>query len=155
MEKIIMRWYRHEALQLFTECVGHFAPLMNVSPNEIKLSAARTQWGKLHHARHGAAELATHQDAIASGRLCRGARTRPFARDEPFDGVLERGGNNVPGLCEAARGVAEMGNVVGGIKQRTKEKTLNQKPGFVGRESIATDGTTSYLTDLAREKRIS
>lgn len=45
IEKIIMHWYRHEALQLFTECVGHFAPLMNVAPREIKLSAARTQWG--------------------------------------------------------------------------------------------------------------
>jgi predicted metal-dependent hydrolase len=45
IEKIIMRWYRHEALQLFTECVGHFAPLMNVTPAEIKLSSARTQWG--------------------------------------------------------------------------------------------------------------
>ncbi len=45
IEKIIMHWYRREALQLFTECVGHFAPLMNVAPREIKLSAARTQWG--------------------------------------------------------------------------------------------------------------
>ena len=45
IEKIVMRWYRHEALQLFTECVGHFAPLMNVNPREIKLSTARTQWG--------------------------------------------------------------------------------------------------------------
>jgi predicted metal-dependent hydrolase len=40
-----MRWYRHEALQLFTECIGHFAPLLKVNPREIKLSAARTQWG--------------------------------------------------------------------------------------------------------------
>lgn len=45
IEKIIMHWYRREALQLFTECVGHFAPLLNVAPREIKLSAARTQWG--------------------------------------------------------------------------------------------------------------
>ncbi len=45
IEKIIMRWYRHEALQLFEECVAHFAPLMNVRPREIKLSTARTQWG--------------------------------------------------------------------------------------------------------------
>jgi len=45
IEKNIMGWYRREALQLFTECVGHFAPLMNVAPREIKLSAARTQWG--------------------------------------------------------------------------------------------------------------
>ena len=45
IEKIVMRWYRREALQLFTECVAHFAPQMNVSPREIKLSSARTQWG--------------------------------------------------------------------------------------------------------------
>jgi predicted metal-dependent hydrolase len=45
IEKAIARWYQHEALKLFTECVGHFAPLMNVKPTEIKLSAARTQWG--------------------------------------------------------------------------------------------------------------
>ena len=45
IEKIIMHWYRREALQLFTECVAHFAPLVNVAPREIKLSAARTQWG--------------------------------------------------------------------------------------------------------------
>jgi len=45
IEKIIMRWYRREALQLFIECVAHFAPLMSVDPREIKLSSARTQWG--------------------------------------------------------------------------------------------------------------
>ena len=45
IEKAVMRWYRHEALQLFTECVAHFAPLMKVNPSEIKLSSARTQWG--------------------------------------------------------------------------------------------------------------
>ena len=45
IEKTVMHWYRREATQLFTECVDHFAPLMNVAPREIKLSAARTQWG--------------------------------------------------------------------------------------------------------------
>ncbi len=45
LEKIIEHWYRREAMQLFEECVAHFAPLMNVSPRELKLSAARTQWG--------------------------------------------------------------------------------------------------------------
>jgi len=45
IEKILMRWYRHQALQLFTECIGHFAPLMKVNPGEIKISSARTQWG--------------------------------------------------------------------------------------------------------------
>jgi predicted metal-dependent hydrolase len=45
IEQIILQWYRHEAMQLFAECVAHFAPLLGVSPREIKLSAARTQWG--------------------------------------------------------------------------------------------------------------
>jgi hypothetical protein len=45
IEKIVERWYRREALQLFEECVAHFAPQMKVAPREIKLSAARTQWG--------------------------------------------------------------------------------------------------------------
>ncbi len=45
IEKIVMRWYRREALQLFEECVAHYAPLMEVRPREIKLSTARTQWG--------------------------------------------------------------------------------------------------------------
>ncbi len=43
--KIVTQWYRREALQVFTECVEHFAPLMNVAPREVKLSTARTQWG--------------------------------------------------------------------------------------------------------------
>jgi len=45
IEKAVMRWYRHEALQLFKECVAHFSPLLGVNPSEIKLSSARTQWG--------------------------------------------------------------------------------------------------------------
>jgi len=45
VEKTIIRWYHHQALQLFTESVGHYAPLMQVSPHEIKLSSARTRWG--------------------------------------------------------------------------------------------------------------
>lgn len=45
VEKIVEHWYWREALQLFTECVEHFAPLMNVKPQEVKISAAHTQWG--------------------------------------------------------------------------------------------------------------
>jgi len=45
VEKIVTRWYRHEALRVFEECVAHFAPLMKVSPREVKLSSATTQWG--------------------------------------------------------------------------------------------------------------
>jgi predicted metal-dependent hydrolase len=45
IEKIVEHWYRREALQLFTECVAHYAPLLRVAPREIRLSAASTQWG--------------------------------------------------------------------------------------------------------------
>ena len=45
IKKAVMQWNKREAARVFEECVAHFAPLMNVSPREIKLSAARTQWG--------------------------------------------------------------------------------------------------------------
>ena len=45
IEKAVMQWYRNEALRVFEECVEYFAPQLQVSPREIKLSAARTQWG--------------------------------------------------------------------------------------------------------------
>lgn len=45
INKKMLKWYKHEALRVFNECVEHFAPLMGVSPKEIKLTSARTQWG--------------------------------------------------------------------------------------------------------------
>ncbi|OIR11575.1 hypothetical protein GALL_70700 [mine drainage metagenome] len=45
IEKAVLLWYRQEALRVFQECVEHFAPLLQVAPREIRLSAARTQWG--------------------------------------------------------------------------------------------------------------
>lgn len=45
IEKSVTNWYRAEALQVFHECVDHFTPMLGVSPREIKLSTARTQWG--------------------------------------------------------------------------------------------------------------
>lgn len=45
VEKIVSQWYRAQALQVFEECVAHFAPLMAVAPRTIRLSSARTQWG--------------------------------------------------------------------------------------------------------------
>jgi predicted metal-dependent hydrolase len=45
IKRKITQWYRNEAERVFDECVVHFAALMNVSPREIKLSSARTQWG--------------------------------------------------------------------------------------------------------------
>ncbi|MHB1115192.1 M48 family metallopeptidase [Sideroxydans sp.] len=45
IEKLVSQWYREQALQVFEECVAHFAPLMEVAPRTIRLSSARTQWG--------------------------------------------------------------------------------------------------------------
>lgn len=45
INKKMLKWYKHEALRVFNECVEHFAPLMNVAPNEVRLTSARTQWG--------------------------------------------------------------------------------------------------------------
>jgi predicted metal-dependent hydrolase len=45
IEKAVTEWYRVEALRVFGECVEHFAPLLRVAPRDVKLSAARTQWG--------------------------------------------------------------------------------------------------------------
>lgn len=45
IEKAVTKWYRREAERVFQECVAHYAPLMSVAPNQIKLSSARTQWG--------------------------------------------------------------------------------------------------------------
>ncbi|HEU0188641.1 MAG TPA: SprT family zinc-dependent metalloprotease [Gallionella sp.] len=45
IEQTVQRWYRIEAEQLFAERVTHFAQILRVVPREIKLSAAKTQWG--------------------------------------------------------------------------------------------------------------
>jgi predicted metal-dependent hydrolase len=45
IEKAVTKWYQHEAERVFQECVAHYAPLMSVTPQQIKLSSARTQWG--------------------------------------------------------------------------------------------------------------
>ena len=45
IEKVVTLWYRREAEQVFRECVAHYAPLMQVMPQQIRLSSAKTQWG--------------------------------------------------------------------------------------------------------------
>ncbi len=45
IEEAVTQWYRRQAETLFKERVAHFAPLLNVSPMDVKLSTARTQWG--------------------------------------------------------------------------------------------------------------
>ncbi|MDD2915809.1 MAG: SprT family zinc-dependent metalloprotease [Gallionella sp.] len=45
IESVATLWYQQEALQLFGQQVAHYAPLLNVAPRAVKLSAAKTQWG--------------------------------------------------------------------------------------------------------------
>lgn len=45
IKKAAMQWFKREAERVFEECIAHFAPLMKVSPQAIKLTSARTQWG--------------------------------------------------------------------------------------------------------------
>lgn len=45
IEQAVIRWYQQEALPLFKQRVGHYAPLLNVLPRTVKLSNAKTQWG--------------------------------------------------------------------------------------------------------------
>ncbi|MFZ2300734.1 MAG: SprT family zinc-dependent metalloprotease [Gallionella sp.] len=45
IERAVTLWYRQEALQLFEQRVAHYAPLLEVVPRAVKLSAAKTQWG--------------------------------------------------------------------------------------------------------------
>lgn len=45
IERAVSHWYRQQAEQLFSERVAHYAPLLNVTPHAVKLSAAKTQWG--------------------------------------------------------------------------------------------------------------
>lgn len=45
IERAVTNWYRHEAQQLYEQRVAHYAPLLDAAPREVKLSAAKTQWG--------------------------------------------------------------------------------------------------------------
>lgn len=45
IERAVMRWYQQQALPLFRQRIAHFAPLLGVVPQEIRLTAARTRWG--------------------------------------------------------------------------------------------------------------
>jgi predicted metal-dependent hydrolase len=45
IEHAVAHWYQHEAMQLFTQRVAHYAPLLNATPRAVKLSEAKTQWG--------------------------------------------------------------------------------------------------------------
>ena len=45
IQRVVETWYKQEALRVFEECVMHFSQLLQVTPRDIKLSSARTQWG--------------------------------------------------------------------------------------------------------------
>lgn len=45
IEQAVTDWLRRQADVLFRERVAHYAPVLGVTPSELKLSAARTQWG--------------------------------------------------------------------------------------------------------------
>jgi len=45
IEQTVLTWYRQQAEALFAERVAQYAPLLNVAPQAIKLSRARTLWG--------------------------------------------------------------------------------------------------------------
>jgi len=45
VEQMVSCWYRSEALRSFEQRAVHYAQLLNVAPQAIKLSSAKTQWG--------------------------------------------------------------------------------------------------------------
>jgi predicted metal-dependent hydrolase len=45
IEKAVSHWYQLEAGRLFAERVAYYAPLLDVAPRAVKLSAAKSQWG--------------------------------------------------------------------------------------------------------------
>ena len=45
IEQAVLQWYRQQAEVLFVERVAQYAPLLNVTPQAIKLSRAKTLWG--------------------------------------------------------------------------------------------------------------
>ena len=45
IEQRVSEWYRQQAGLLFAARVAHYAVLLRVAPNAIKLSTAKTQWG--------------------------------------------------------------------------------------------------------------
>ena len=45
VERAVSRWYQEQAMTLFAARVAYYAPLLNVAPQQVKLSAAKTRWG--------------------------------------------------------------------------------------------------------------
>lgn len=45
VENLVLQWYQEQALLLFSQRVVQYSAMMGVTPREIRLSSARTQWG--------------------------------------------------------------------------------------------------------------
>lgn len=45
IEKSVAKWYRQQAMQLFSVRIAHYAARLDVAPLTIKLSTAKTRWG--------------------------------------------------------------------------------------------------------------
>ncbi|OGS90231.1 MAG: hypothetical protein A2Z95_02325 [Gallionellales bacterium GWA2_60_18] len=45
IEQAVLHWYRQQAEPLFAGRMAHYAPLLDVVPRALKISAAKTQWG--------------------------------------------------------------------------------------------------------------
>jgi predicted metal-dependent hydrolase len=45
IEKAVFCWYQQEAERFFLQRAAYFGPLLNVKPQSVKLSQAKTQWG--------------------------------------------------------------------------------------------------------------
>jgi predicted metal-dependent hydrolase len=58
VEQAVTQWYQREAELLFKQRVAHYAPLLQVAPSVVALSAARTQWGSCNV--HGTVRLNWH-----------------------------------------------------------------------------------------------
>ncbi len=45
VERRVLAWYRKMALPLFVARAAHYAPLLNVRPDSVSLTTAKTRWG--------------------------------------------------------------------------------------------------------------
>jgi predicted metal-dependent hydrolase len=43
--RAVKSWYREQGLEVYTQRIAHYSPLLEVVPLQIELSTARTQWG--------------------------------------------------------------------------------------------------------------
>jgi predicted metal-dependent hydrolase len=44
-EQAFIKWYKEQALQVFTERVNYYAALHGFSPKQVKVNSAKTRWG--------------------------------------------------------------------------------------------------------------